>query len=98
MVDRNFKENPITAAELLECRWYPVEDNMIGGYAVCTVDKPTGDIDYYNNEFEVAYCTTQAVAEHVADLHNNWWNRTVWMSYFDNIEYTLDHDLTEPGD
>jgi hypothetical protein len=56
--------------ELLIVRWYPVENDLIGGWSVMTVDKPPSQCDWSKGEIEVASFTGEAVARHIAELHN----------------------------
>ena len=87
MVDvrRNFRKNPITELELKECRWYAVVNDLIGGYAIATTNKPISEIDPYSGEFELGDFLTKEMAQHIADLHNYWWDSMIWESYYDNI-------------
>jgi poly-beta-hydroxyalkanoate depolymerase len=92
---RDFKKNPVTEEELMHSFWYPVVDDMIGGYAVCTVDKFTSELNHYEGEFEVASFMSLQCAKHIADLHNDWWNSYIWESYSDNIMMYYNRTLDE---
>lgn len=96
MVKRNFRENPVTTEEMQECRWYAVVDDTIGGYNISNIDKPTSQASPYNGEFEIGCFMTKAMAQHVADIHNAWWERVVWDSYHNNLTIsTWYNGLTE---
>lgn len=53
-------------------RWYPVANDLIGGWSVTNVDKPPSQLDHTKREFEVADFIDEDLARHIADLHNNW--------------------------
>jgi hypothetical protein len=89
---RNFRKNPITEQELLETRWYAVDNDLIGGYAVATVDKPESEHNVYEADYTVGTFMTKRCAEHIADLHNQWWTNRVWSSYQPNILVTYMYD------
>lgn len=61
-------------ADFMRMRWYPVVDDTIGGYAVSPWDLPVSGLDTRRSggQFTVAHFAVQAVAEHIADLHNAW--------------------------
>ncbi len=92
---RNFRLNPVTSEELMECRWYAVLNDLIGGYSVATVDKPDSMHNVYEGDFEVGTFMTREAAQHIADLHNNWWDSKVWNSYSDNLDFTTFRDYHE---
>lgn len=79
--------------EMTYCRWYAVVDNLIGGYAISNVDKPTAELDHLKGEYDVATFMDFATAEHMVSLHNKWWDKTVWDSYRDNLMQGGDDDL-----
>jgi hypothetical protein len=91
---RNFKKNPITEAELQQCRWYAVSNDLIGGYSVATADKPESQLNPQNGEFEIGSFMTLKSAQHIADLHNSWWDACVWGSYYDNIMVGIGLDIS----
>ena len=81
--------NPVTSAELMECYWYAVPNDLIGGYSVSTVNKPDSQHNVYEGDFEVGTFMTLESAQHIAEIHNQWWNSKVWSSYYNNIMYAL---------
>jgi len=85
MVKRNFKQNPITDAEILYCRWYPVVDSLIGGWAISNVNQTTAELNPYEGTFEFGSFMSEAEARHIAFVHNAWWDSIVAMSYLDNL-------------
>lgn len=85
MVKRNFRENPVTDAEIEQCIWYVNQEDLIGGWIITTVDKPASQINPYDGEFELANFVKKSMAEHIVELHNQWWTSVVWASYQNNI-------------
>lgn len=85
MVKRNFRENPVKPWELLYNRWYAIENDCIGGWDVSTVNLPESQRDPQFGEFEVGTFMTKEVAEHVAYVHNAWWDSVVAVSYSENL-------------
>ena len=79
----------------MECHWYAVLNDLIGGYSVATVDKPDSLHNVYEGDFEVGTFMTREAAQHIADLHNAWWDSLVWSSYYNNIMYSawVDGDI-----
>lgn len=57
------------------CRWYIVVNDLIGGWDVATVDKPSSQIDYRHTSVEhgIAWGLSREEAEHIVLLHNVWW-------------------------
>lgn len=57
---------------IMRSRWYPVVNDLIGGWAVATVDKPLADvrIEPSSDEFWVLDTISEEIARHVSDLHN----------------------------
>ncbi len=90
---RNFKENPLSLSEMQDCYWYAVENDLIGGYSVATVNKPESQLNVFNNEFVVGTFMTQELASHIAEAHNKWWEDKVWESYEANLEASLINDI-----
>ena len=105
MVKRDFGQEPITNEEVLNCYWYPVIDNLIGGWAVSNVNMTTADLNPYEGQFELGSFLAEYEAKHIAGLHNTWYLAKVYESYRENIEYSwywevvnYYHDLpTEPA-
>lgn len=81
--------NPVTDKELMECRWYAVSNDLIGGYSVSTADKPESQQNIFQGDFEVGTFMTLETAQHIADIHNKWWDSKVWSSYYTNIMYAI---------
>lgn len=97
---RNFRSNPVTTEELVNCYWYAVTDDLIGGYSIATVNKPESQIDVWREEFTVGTFMTLAAAQHIAKVHNFWWQQEIWQTYSDNVKATfLRHqvDLEDSG-
>lgn len=65
-----------TKPEPLKQRWYPVINDLIGGWAVALVDKPLSEIDPMIGEWCVGDFMDEAQARHVAELHNTWLEET----------------------
>lgn len=53
-------------------RWYPREDDVIGGWCVMPIDEPPS-----YGVAEVAHFLTKECADHIAELHNSWLNQQV---------------------
>ncbi len=51
-------------------KWYAVENDLIGGWDVANVDKPTGAQDYDEGEYAVAWGLSYEVAKRLAYLLN----------------------------
>lgn len=82
---RNFKKEPVTEQEVIYCYWYPVVDNLIGGWAISNVDMTTADLNPYEGKFELGSFMTEAQARHIADIHNTWYQDLVWkQDYYQN--------------
>jgi len=92
MVKRDFGQNPITMDEVLHTYWYPVVDNLIGGWSVANVDMATADLNPYEGKFELGSFMTEYEARHIAELHNQWWQHQVWKTYEPNIHADLTDD------
>lgn len=92
---RNFRLNPVTHEELMECYWYAVPNDLIGGYTVATVDKPDSLHNVYEGDFEIGTFMTLETAQHIAELHNAWWNIQIEDSYAENIMATYNRELEE---
>lgn len=52
--------------------WYAQADDTIGGWCVTNVNKPPSKHIIQNNEFNVAQFISEAMARHIAYLHNSW--------------------------
>lgn len=51
----------------LDCEWFAVENDLIGGWCVMPVNEsPSHGVP------EVADFTTKELAEHIANIHNTW--------------------------
>jgi hypothetical protein len=99
MVDRrNFRKNPVTTEELVHCYWFAVQDDLIGGFSVATVNKPESQIDVWAEEFTVGTFMTLATAQHIADVHNFWWQQQVWQTYSDNVRAAFLRKTLDEGD
>lgn len=62
--------------DYLYTRWYPVVDDVVGGWAVATVDEPVSAFLGYGDGRAVADgFWEEEHAEHVARLHNEWLDR-----------------------
>lgn len=85
---RNFRTNPVTDKELMECHWYAVPNDLIGGYTVANVNKPDSQHNVYEGDFEVGTFLSLGTAKHIAEIHNLWWDSKVWSSYYNNIMYS----------
>lgn len=62
----------MTENDLMTQRWYPVEDDVVGGYCVSNVDKPVSEQDPVSLG-DTIVCwgfQNQELARHVALLHN----------------------------
>jgi poly-beta-hydroxyalkanoate depolymerase len=79
----------------MECYWYAVPNDLIGGYTVANVNKPDSQHNVYEGDFEVGTFMTLEVAQHIADIHNAWWSIQVWNSYSDNLDWTTYRDYHE---
>jgi len=90
---RNFRENPITPEELINCTWYATADDTIGGWCVSTSNKPESQRDPYAGEFSAGNFMTKEVAEHIVRIHNTWWEIEVWKTYMPNIYATYKKEL-----
>ena len=63
--------DPLTEAEILARWWYAVPDDMVGGWAIATLDKPTSQIEKFDGEsVPVDLVLTEGIARHIAGLHN----------------------------
>jgi hypothetical protein len=89
MVTKNWFE------EFTYCRWYAVVDNLIGGYAISNVNKFTADLNHLKGEYEIASFIDMATAEHLAMLHNKWWDNFVWDSYYDNLMFSYAKSIAD---
>lgn len=92
---RDFRKNPITLEELINCTWYATVDDTIGGWCVSTSNKPESQKDPYAGEFSAGNFMTKEVAEHVVKIHNAWWEIEVWKTYMPNIYAGYKHELKQ---
>lgn len=51
--------------EIMTVRWYPRENDLVGGWCVMPADLPPS-----SGVHEVADVVSEEVARHIADLHN----------------------------
>lgn len=85
-------------AELLAATWYAQPNDLIGGWCVMDVAQTPGTA----NRPEVADFTSQALAAHIADLHNQHLAREDWHHALDGSPYQrlrayADGDTTPPS-
>lgn len=90
---RDFKIEPISEKEVIECYWYPVVDDTIGGWSISNVDQSVAHLNPYEGRFELGSFLTESEAEHIADIHNAWWDYQIWSSYANNILVALENDI-----
>lgn len=58
---------------LMREKWYVLEDNEIGGWAVANADVGfTSNLNYTNDDRSVAGFVSKEHAEHIVQLHNEW--------------------------
>jgi hypothetical protein len=88
MVDRDFGQNPVTENEIINCYWYPVLDNTIGGWSVSNVDESVTGLNPYEAKFELGSFLTETQARHITDIHNKWYQDIIWATYADNVEFS----------
>lgn len=51
-------------------RWHAVVNDLIGGWDVANVDKPTSELDHRVGEYSMACFMDERTAHYVAVLHN----------------------------
>lgn len=85
MVIRDFKIEPISEDEVLNCRWYPVLDDTIGGWAISNVDQSVVDLNPCEGRFELGSFLTETEAKHICFVHNAWFEGVVAFSYHPNL-------------
>lgn len=51
-------------------RWHAVANDIIGGWAVATVDLPVSQVDHRHHTVVADMVTSETLARHIADLHN----------------------------
>lgn len=56
--------------DFLSLKWYVVLDDIVGGWAVSTIDKPLSEMDYRKNERHWIECAVKEHAQYIVDLHN----------------------------
>ena len=55
---------------MLDSEWFVVVDDLIGGWAVATVDKPLSEIDFRDpGVYVVAEMISKDVADYIVYLH-----------------------------
>lgn len=66
------KRNERRVAAMLAARWHAVVNDEVGGWAVATADKPLSELARTDEtgEWMVADFTSEALARHIAELHN----------------------------
>jgi hypothetical protein len=89
MVKRDFGKQPLTVDEIINCYWYPVVDDTIGGWAMSNVDQSVAHLDPYEGQFELASFLTEEEARHIAQVHNKWYQDKVYKTYYDNVDEGL---------
>lgn len=75
--------------ELLNVQWYPVVNDLIGGWAVASVDEPCSKLDYENGEHEIADFAVEQIAKHIANLHNEDLRRRGLLPAIDSINKSV---------
>lgn len=55
---------------VMDAIWYPVVNDLIGGWCVSTVDKPLSSLEHGQGYYIVAETTTLEAAQYIACLHN----------------------------
>lgn len=56
---------------ILDAEWYVVQNDLIGGWAISTVDRPLSEIDFREHGvYVVGEVISLAIADHIAELHN----------------------------
>lgn len=58
------------SARVMQKKWFPVVDDLIGGWAISTVDKPESERTVTNGEDGVANFITEELARYVCGMHN----------------------------
>lgn len=89
MVKRDFGQDPLTEQEIINCRWFAVIDNTIGGWSISNVNQTVADSNPYEGRFELGNFLSESEARHIVDLHNAWWDNLVWRSYWPNIVFSV---------
>lgn len=57
---------------MLQSEWFVVQDDLIGGWAITTVDKPLSEIDFREpGTYVVAEMISKDMADYVVYLHEN---------------------------
>lgn len=55
---------------VIEQEWYTVVDDLVGGFAIATVNKPLSEIDFRDRSvFVVADMLSKELADYVVYLH-----------------------------
>lgn len=65
---------PLSArfGEDLGVPWYVAVNDLVGGWSVSHVDKPLSQQDFRKGEGEIADFCSEAAAQHIVKLHNDW--------------------------
>jgi hypothetical protein len=56
--------------EFLKKKWYVVVDDVVGGWAISSIEKPVSLMDYNKYERHWVEADTKEIADHIAELHN----------------------------
>jgi hypothetical protein len=61
---------PESESEFIRKKWYVVVDDVVGGWAISSIEKPVSLMDY--NKFERRWIVADGkeIANHIAELHN----------------------------
>lgn len=92
---RDFGVNPLTEDEVINCYWYPVIDDTIGGWSISNVNQTVADLNPYEGRFELGSFLTEYEAKHIADIHNTWWDKEVWKTYWPNIVVSVTNEVMD---
>lgn len=71
-VKRGIVTTPDDRWKPTQARWYAVVNDLVGGWAVSTIDKPLSQLDPTASEGELADFCSEEIARHIAELHNAW--------------------------
>ncbi len=58
-------------------KWYVVENDIVGGWAISPYDKPLSEHNTTSSEPEryIADAMSKRTAAHIVEIHNSWLNR-----------------------
>lgn len=62
----------IKLRKVLHGRWYPVVNDLVGGWSVATTNKTVAELNLLLSEFDVADVWNEEIATQIAELHNAW--------------------------